>query len=446
MRALRIAGFLGILFTLPLYARLTPTISSISPTSAPVSNGEWFLTVSGTNYLPSSGLTVNFSGPGGVFAVSANSANDSVLQAWVPTGVLLSPGNYNVTVAVPDGFGGTLTSNAAVFTSRGYPLRIIVPSYILAEAVNLDGGYARFDVSAVSDVSPNVTWQCDHNSGDFFPFTTTGVTCSASDDMGNATRTGFKVQVADTTPPTLKTPGDMNVFGSADGSYVKYDVPASDTVDTTVTTADCTPLSGSFFKIGTTTVTCTAADRYKNGSTATFRVHVGSDQYPALTVPDSVTVEAASLEGQYARYAVSAVDIKGNAVDVKCDPPSGSLFPLGTTTVSCAAYGGLNATASFPVNVVDTTPPALALPADMTVQASTIDGEYVKFSATASDSVSGAVGVTCTPASGSLFAPGTTVVNCYAYDKYRNKGTGSFNVIVQPWVDPTDYATAPSKD
>ena len=46
---------------------------------------------------------------------------------------------------------------------------------------------------------------------------------------------------------------------------------------------------------------------------------------------------------------------------VVCNPPSGSTFALGTTTVNCSATNILNqtTTGSFHVTVVDTTPPTI---------------------------------------------------------------------------------------
>ena len=59
------------------------------------------------------------------------------------------------------------------------------------------------------------------------------------------------------------------------------------------------------------------------------------------------------------------------------------------------------------------------------------DGQFlVVYQATAVDVVDGAVAVTCSPASGSTFAMGTTAVNCSATDNQGNSATGSFSVVV----------------
>jgi hypothetical protein len=81
------------------------------------------------------------------------------------------------------------------------------------------------------------------------------------------------------------------------------------------------------------------------------------------------------------------------------------------------------------VHVVDTTPPVLALPSSP-VYTATLSGIVVVYTATATDLVSGAVAISCTPPSGSLFPIGTTTVTCSASDTSGNKSTGSFVVTV----------------
>ncbi|HET7436400.1 MAG TPA: HYR domain-containing protein [Thermoanaerobaculia bacterium] len=84
----------------------------------------------------------------------------------------------------------------------------------------------------------------------------------------------------------------------------------------------------------------------------------------------------------------------------------------------------------------DTTPPVLTLPTGITVAATSAAGANVTWTAFAVDAVDGGVSVQCTPASGSLFAIGTTVVNCSAKDLSNNTATGKFNVTVTGDVTP----------
>lgn len=80
---------------------------------------------------------------------------------------------------------------------------------------------------------------------------------------------------------------------------------------------------------------------------------------PLLTLPADIVAEATSPAGAIVTFTATAVDPGNGAVAVKCMPPSGSQFAIGTRNVSCNAVdgGGNSATGSFKVMVRDTTPP-----------------------------------------------------------------------------------------
>ncbi|HYF64115.1 MAG TPA: HYR domain-containing protein, partial [Herpetosiphonaceae bacterium] len=122
---------------------------------------------------------------------------------------------------------------------------------------------------------------------------------------------------------------------------------------------------------------------------------------------------------------------------LECAPPSGSVFPLGPTTVACTASdsSGNTATAAFTVTVTpaqapDTTPPVISVPADLSVTASDASGAAVSYAATATDAVDPSPSLECAPPSGSIFPVGTTTVTCTAKDASGNTASASFAVIV----------------
>ncbi len=80
----------------------------------------------------------------------------------------------------------------------------------------------------------------------------------------------------------------------------------------------------------------------------------------------------------------------------------------------------------------DVTAPVISdVPADITREAGGPDGAVVTFTPpTAEDNTDGALPVTCTPASGSLFPIGTTQVTCMATDASGNSTSATFNVTV----------------
>lgn len=165
---------------------------------------------------------------------------------------------------------------------------------------------------------------------------------------------------------------------------------------------------------------------------------------PTIIVPDDLTVEATGPDGAVVTYSVSAVSDNGTPVPVTLSIPSGSTFALGTTTVTAnATIDGESATNSFTVTVVDTTKPALTVPASQTLEATGPDGAIASFSASATDLVSGLRAVDFSQESGTMFPLTTTLVNVSASDAAGNIATGIFGVTVQDTTPPTVAPKAP---
>jgi hypothetical protein len=178
------------------------------------------------------------------------------------------------------------------------------------------------------------------------------------------------------------------------------------------------------------------------GSTLSAYV-AGDTTAPTITVPGTITVRTGSSAGKTVTYSVTATD-PDDAATVSCAPTSGSTFPVGTTTVNCTATdtNGNSATASFQVVVVlDTTAPTVTVPATIVAKAASAGGSAVTYSVTASDRDDAAT-VSCSPASGTTFAVGTTTVSCTATDTAANTTNASFIVVLSaPTADCklTDY-------
>lgn len=85
---------------------------------------------------------------------------------------------------------------------------------------------------------------------------------------------------------------------------------------------------------------------------------------------------------------------------------------------------------------VDDFPPELTLPGDLVVEATGPGGAIVEFTATAFDGQDGPVPVTCTPASGSVFPLGTTLVEAVAEDEAGNRAQSAFAVTVRDTTPP----------
>ena len=158
---------------------------------------------------------------------------------------------------------------------------------------------------------------------------------------------------------------------------------------------------------------------------------------PVITVTGE-TSDATGPAGAEVPYELSAWDNSGKIAALNCDIPSGSVFPVGTTSVTCTAsdFCGNSRSRSFNVTVVDH-PPALSLPSNIVATTTDSSGRVVTFSATADDVVSGQLPVSCTPNSGSTFPVGNTTVTCSATDGNAHTSTGTFIVSVLLGPTPT---------
>ena len=96
--------------------------------------------------------------------------------------------------------------------------------------------------------------------------------------------------------------------------------------------------SGSTFPVGTTTVTNTATDASGNTTSCSFTVTVTDAQNPVITCPGNLVLsaDAGRCSRSNVTFTVSATDNCG-VTNLVSSPPSGSTFPVGTTTVTNTA-------------------------------------------------------------------------------------------------------------
>src|SRR5581483_2084964 len=152
-----------------------------------------------------------------------------------------------------------------------------------------------------------------------------------------------------------------NTLQSYDGSPKAVTVTTSNPsgLGTTVTyNGTTTPPSA----VGNYTVVATVVDaNYTGGTTGSLTIKDTTP--PVLTLPGNITAEATSAAGAIVTFSGSATDNVDGSAPVTFSPPSGSTFPLGTTTVTATAtdHAGNTAHGSFTVTVRDTTPPVISV-------------------------------------------------------------------------------------
>lgn len=295
-----------------------------------------------------------------------------------------------------------------------------------------------------------------HVPGSVFPVGVTKVTYTATDYAGNDSVRSFTVTVIDAQAPKIAgCPSTIQVNTTANATTCS----AAVTWTEPVATDNCTPSgslvwtkshqSGDVFPVGTTTVTYTATDEHGNTSTAcSFDVVVTDHTAPVLAgCPAAMTVytgaNAAHCEAVASWTEPTAADNctpSANLVWTKSHTP-GSVFPVGTTTVTYTATdaaGNVSAACSFDVTVMDNTVPVLnGCPA--TVHVNT--GIGATTCAAAATWTEPAATDNCTPAGnlvwnkshqpGDVFPVGTTTVTYTATDASGNvSATCSFDVVV----------------
>jgi hypothetical protein len=235
-------------------------------------------------------------------------------------------GSWSATITVPD---------AGPVISPGV-------SPAPAAATSASGAVVTFATPTASDAGGSVPVGCTPASGTTFPIGSTTVTCTATNpaDSPSSAQTSLTVKVIDTslaiTPGADPAPAAAT---SASGAVVTFVPPTASDFSGPVPVV-CAPAAGSTFPIGSTTVNCsaTAAADYPSSKSTTLTVDVID---ASLTITPGVNppqVLAASPNvGAPVTFTIPTASDFSGPVPVLCDRPSGSMFPVGGTKVTCTA-------------------------------------------------------------------------------------------------------------
>jgi hypothetical protein len=159
---------------------------------------------------------------------------------------------------------------------------------------------------------------------------------------------------------------------------------------------------------------------------------------PALNCPNEIRAASpAGSCGAVVNFDLPTLTDPCLDLTVACTPAPGSLFPVGSTPVTCEASradGTVVARCTFNVVVVDATPPSLTCPGNISVVTSSSQGMAVNYpSAIATDTCSNPR-ITYSKATGTVFPLGLTTVTTTAVDEAGNAASCSFQVrVVYAW-------------
>ena len=355
----------------------------------------------------------------------------TIVENQVVVSTVIDPASLARTPGGPDTVNPPITQ----------PTFFVSPNQVAYVTLRIVG---RSDALLASRVGIIVRSQADTSDGDD----------STEDEDSD---TGLEI-IEDTTPPVIdlgELAGGVTVEGNrAGGADVGFVVTATDeggsatvsclrtlggSTDTTLAPSDGTT---AFYPIGSWLVTCTAVDTSGNQASAGFPLAVVDTKPPTLDVSVLEISLTFTTGGAVVGYVVSGA-AASDAVDptptVVCEPPAGTVFPLGPGQITCTAtddFGNTTiATRSF--TVTDTVAPVLSV-SSVTTEATSEAGAVVTLPVTATDTVDATPTITCSPASGTTFAIGVTLVSCVAVDDSGNASpAATFTVTVQDTRPPT---------
>jgi hypothetical protein len=187
------------------------------------------------------------------------------------------------------------------------------------------------------------------------------------------------------------------------------------------------------------TRTWTASDACGYTETCRQTITVVDTTRPVIVCPANITSPCAGSAGAGISFTAAASDLCDANPLVTCNPPSGSTFALGVTTVSCIATDASRnrSECSFTVTVVDPLPPEIACPAGFAVLEDPA-GEgmaVITFPApAASDNCDISPPVACDPPSGSTLSVGVHVVTCTATDGSGQVASCTFSIQIVPRI------------
>ncbi|HEY7543548.1 MAG TPA: SBBP repeat-containing protein, partial [Blastocatellia bacterium] len=231
--------------------------------------------------------------------------------------------------------------------------------------------------------------------------------------------------------------------GSGNNGTVSIDEIAagSSATVTLVATTSCAVI-GSL--ANTATVESCSFDPSIANNSATLSVAV-ADPPPVITCTSSITQPAPSNAcSATVSFPDPTVTDNCPGATASCSPPSGAVFPVGATTVTCTATdsSGGTASCSFTVTVTDTQPPVISCPAGVTAQTgATCEAAVpdVTSSVTVSDNCGASSPVTMTqsPAAGAIVGLGAHAITVTATDAAGNSATCTTTLTVADATPPT---------
>ncbi len=239
---------------------------------------------------------------------------------------LMSPAGTVVTITTDNGGSNDNVFNGTVWDDSANPGGQV--PYTTNNGLVTDHAYVNLTTAtplvpeealgAFIGENPNGTW-----------------TLTISDDLaadgGSLNSWSLAITTANCGGCSLTCPANVTASNTVNqcGAVTNYAAP---TTTGTCGTVTCAPASGSFFAVGTTTVTCTAT-----GASCNFTVRINDTQPPALTAPPNLApaCEAPALiQTSQLGTATASDNCPGVSSITRTGVPNGNVYQDGTTVIT----------------------------------------------------------------------------------------------------------------
>ncbi|HEY0978750.1 MAG TPA: HYR domain-containing protein [Flavobacteriales bacterium] len=452
-----------------------PTVNCPAPVTAQTPSGSCTAVVSGiaptVNENCAHTVTYTLSG-----ATTASGSNDA-------SGSTFNLGTTTVTYTVTE----TNTPNRVVTCSFNVTVEDVLPPSITCPAdISANTDLGSCSATVTGGLTPTFSDACGGTLSYVVSGATTGtgtgnlasfsfnqgtstVTWTATDISNNSTSCSFTVIVTDDEAPEVTCPADISVTSTPAlcGTTVNWTEPTYTDNCTGSTLAQIAgPANGSFFAVGTTTITYVATDAAGLTDTCSFTVTVTDSQSPTInncapnaTVPVSAGLCTADVIVPIPSFSDNCAGSTVNWSSTGATVASGTgaadgTYNVGTTIVTFTVTDGVFApTCTTEITVIDNISPSVACPGNLTFNTDSLcfaTPDIAPVGAvdncgmpTIDHSFNGGPWV-AGPVVGGPFPLGTTNVTFRAMDVSGNASTCNFTVTAVDNSAPVIACTTPA--
>lgn len=229
------------------------------------------------------------------------------------TGCITGDGSKTIDVNVLFSDGNSAVGAATIIYDSTKPTISPVGTPTAWQNANFDMLFALSDnlsgIASKACTSPTIS-PCTISDANILAISTDGnnaITYTATDNAGNVSDTAIVYALLDKTAPVLSgIPANITQTATgSSGATVTYTNPTATDPVSGSGAVNCTPVSGSTFALGTTTVNCTATDNAGNTATGTFNITVQDTAPPSVTITSptpAYSTSSTTVNFQYLGY------------------------------------------------------------------------------------------------------------------------------------------------